>query len=106
MRYYNFCVKLSYSNLQGKEELFPCHHNFLNLRFRILTRIYNHLQEFNQIREFKLKKCINKFEDLEPWDEAYYTSMMKSTAYNLDSSASYIFFCFFLSFSSLFLFLF
>ncbi|KGN57283.1 mitochondrial intermediate peptidase, mitochondrial isoform X3 [Cucumis sativus] len=48
-------------------------------------------EEFNQIREFKLKKCINKFEDLEPWDEAYYTSMMKSTAYNLDSSviASY-----------------
>ncbi|XP_038896956.1 mitochondrial intermediate peptidase, mitochondrial isoform X1 [Benincasa hispida] len=43
-------------------------------------------EEFNQIREFKSKKCVNKFEDLEPWDEAYYTSMMKSTAYNLDLS--------------------
>ncbi|XP_022941716.1 mitochondrial intermediate peptidase, mitochondrial isoform X1 [Cucurbita moschata] len=43
-------------------------------------------EEFNQIKEFKLKKRFNKFEDLEPWDEAYYTSMMKSTAYNLNSS--------------------
>lgn len=80
------------------EELCPYHHDSLNLRFHIVTRIYDHLQEFNQIREFKLKKCINKFEDLEPWDEAYYTSMMKSTAYNLDSSVSDIF-CSFLSFS-------
>lgn len=86
------------------EALFLCNRNLLNLWFHILTRSCNHLQEFNQIRKFKLKKCVNKFEDLEPWDEAYYTAMMKSTAYNLDSSVSYIFY-FFLSSLSPFFFL-
>lgn len=44
-------------------------------------------QEFNAIRNFKRQKsgqCV----DLEPWDEAYYTAMMKSSIYDLDSSVS------------------
>lgn len=47
-------------------------------------------KEFNAIQNFKRQKsgqCV----DLEPWDEAYYTAMMKSSMYDLDSSvvASY-----------------
>jgi len=30
------------------------------------------------------------FEDLEPWDEIYYSAMMKSSNYNLDSSVSHL----------------
>ncbi|KAI3833118.1 hypothetical protein MKW92_003637, partial [Papaver armeniacum] len=37
-------------------------------------------KEFNKIRDYKNGV-------LEPWDEAYFTGMMKSSAYNLDSSA-------------------
>lgn len=90
-----FCCDVAIS--KAWKELFRCHHNLLNLWIHILKRRCNHLQEFNQIRELKLKKRVNKLEDLEPWDEAHYTAIMKSTAYNLDSSASYIFH-FFLSF--------
>ncbi|KAF3433125.1 hypothetical protein FNV43_RR24227 [Rhamnella rubrinervis] len=48
-------------------------------------------EEFETIRDFKREKCGKMFLDLEPWDEAYYTAMMKSSAFNLDSSvvASY-----------------
>jgi Zn-dependent oligopeptidase len=46
------------------------------------------LQEFRKIRDFKREKCGSKCGDLEPWDEAYYTSLMKSSTYNLDSSVS------------------
>ncbi|KAL5744367.1 hypothetical protein ACOSQ2_027483 [Xanthoceras sorbifolium] len=48
-------------------------------------------EEFKAIWDFKRKKCGQRCVDLEPWDEAYYTAMMKSSAYNLDSSdvASY-----------------
>ncbi|KAK9914089.1 hypothetical protein M0R45_037885 [Rubus argutus] len=48
-------------------------------------------EELNKIKEFKREKCGQKDVDLEPWDEAYYTAMMKSSAYDLDSSvvASY-----------------
>ncbi|XP_041007330.1 mitochondrial intermediate peptidase, mitochondrial isoform X1 [Juglans microcarpa x Juglans regia] len=48
-------------------------------------------EEFKKIRAFKGEKCGIKFGDLEPWDEAYYTSLMKSSTYTLDSSvvASY-----------------
>ncbi|XP_062153688.1 mitochondrial intermediate peptidase, mitochondrial isoform X2 [Alnus glutinosa] len=48
-------------------------------------------EEFKKIRDFKRERCGIKCGDLEPWDEAYYTALMKSTTYNLDSSvvASY-----------------
>ncbi|KAF2311734.1 hypothetical protein GH714_026456 [Hevea brasiliensis] len=48
-------------------------------------------QEFETIRNFKREKCGQRCIDLEPWDETYYTGMMKSSAHNLDSSivASY-----------------
>lgn len=45
-------------------------------------------QEFNAIRDFKRKMCDEKNGDLEPWDEAYFTGMMKSSVFNLDSSVS------------------
>ncbi|KAB1208180.1 putative mitochondrial intermediate peptidase, mitochondrial [Morella rubra] len=48
-------------------------------------------EEFKKIRDFKIEKCGIKCGDLEPWDEAYYTSLMKSSTYDLDSAvvASY-----------------
>nr|KJB39354.1 hypothetical protein B456_007G008100 [Gossypium raimondii] len=48
-------------------------------------------EEFNTIRNLKRDLCGQRCVDLEPWDEAYYTTMMKSSAYNLDSAvvASY-----------------
>ncbi|RVW90649.1 Mitochondrial intermediate peptidase, mitochondrial [Vitis vinifera] len=48
-------------------------------------------EEFKAIRDFKKARTGQICEDLEPWDEAYFTGMMKSSAYNLDSSvvASY-----------------
>ncbi|XP_061997605.1 mitochondrial intermediate peptidase, mitochondrial [Rosa rugosa] len=48
-------------------------------------------EEFNKIKAFKREKCGQTDGDLEPWDEAYYTAMMKSSAYDFDSSvvASY-----------------
>ncbi|KAL5569985.1 hypothetical protein UlMin_026560 [Ulmus minor] len=47
-------------------------------------------EEFRRIRDFKRERCDQRCE-LEPWDEAYYTAMMKSSTFNLDSSvvASY-----------------
>ncbi|KAK9293356.1 hypothetical protein L1049_021348 [Liquidambar formosana] len=47
-------------------------------------------EEFRIIRDFMREKS-GQNRDLEPWDEAYFTGMMKSSAYNLDSSvvASY-----------------
>lgn len=47
------------------------------------------VEEFESICKFKLEK--NGEEGLEPWDEAYFTRLMKSSAYNLDFSvvASY-----------------
>ncbi|XP_020261716.1 probable mitochondrial intermediate peptidase, mitochondrial isoform X2 [Asparagus officinalis] len=48
-------------------------------------------EEFRSIREFKRKMCNEKCADLQPWDEAYFTGKMKSSAYDLDPSviASY-----------------
>ncbi|KAK4837791.1 hypothetical protein QYF36_008484 [Acer negundo] len=48
-------------------------------------------EEFKAIQDFKREKSGQRGVDLEPWDEAYYTAMMRSSAYNLDSSvvASY-----------------
>ncbi|KAJ4828412.1 Mitochondrial intermediate peptidase [Turnera subulata] len=48
-------------------------------------------EEFEAIRNFKSAKLGQADVGLEPWDEAYYTAMMKSSAHNLDSSvvASY-----------------
>ncbi|XVE64095.1 hypothetical protein DITRI_Ditri07aG0073800 [Diplodiscus trichospermus] len=44
-------------------------------------------EEFKTLRNFKRDICGQRCIDLEPWDEAYYTAMMKSSSYNLDSSA-------------------
>ncbi|RZC69101.1 hypothetical protein C5167_035489 [Papaver somniferum] len=44
-------------------------------------------KEFSKIRNFKRERSNYKNGVLEPWDEAYFTGMMKSSAYNLDSSA-------------------
>ncbi|KAF9602838.1 hypothetical protein IFM89_031698 [Coptis chinensis] len=43
-------------------------------------------QEFNSIRSYKRQNYRQTYEDLEPWDETYLTGMMKSSAYNLESS--------------------
>ncbi|KAJ0971041.1 hypothetical protein J5N97_019000 [Dioscorea zingiberensis] len=60
---------------------------------RNLSRIVRHKadEEFLSICNFKRKVCYEKNLDLEPWDESYFTSMMKSSSYDLDSSviASY-----------------
>lgn len=40
------------------------------------------------IKDFKRKNCGERCIDLEPWDEAYYTGMMKTSAHNLDSKVS------------------
>ncbi|XP_010536529.1 PREDICTED: probable mitochondrial intermediate peptidase, mitochondrial isoform X2 [Tarenaya hassleriana] len=48
-------------------------------------------EEFRAIRDFKRQKCGQAVAELEPWDETYYTAIMKSSAYDLDSNvvASY-----------------
>ncbi|XP_070053241.1 mitochondrial intermediate peptidase, mitochondrial isoform X2 [Nicotiana tomentosiformis] len=48
-------------------------------------------QEFEAIRDFKREKTGEPSGELEPWDEAYFTWLMKSATYKLDSSiiASY-----------------
>ncbi|KAK3009814.1 hypothetical protein RJ639_013939 [Escallonia herrerae] len=48
-------------------------------------------EEFKAISDFKREKCGHEYGDLEPWDEAYFTGLMKSSAFNLDLSvvASY-----------------
>ncbi|KAF6145407.1 hypothetical protein GIB67_029176 [Kingdonia uniflora] len=38
-----------------------------------------------KIRNFKSQRCDQRYEDLEPWDETYFTGIMKSYVYNLDS---------------------
>ncbi|KAL6004877.1 Mitochondrial intermediate peptidase [Asimina triloba] len=43
-------------------------------------------EEFKTIRDLKRKTCNEESVGLEPWDEAYYTGMMKSSTFNLDSS--------------------
>lgn len=43
-------------------------------------------QEFIAIRDFKREKSGDKSAELEPWDETYYTSMMKSSVNDLDTS--------------------
>ncbi|EFH40376.1 predicted protein [Arabidopsis lyrata subsp. lyrata] len=48
-------------------------------------------EEFIAIRDFKREKCGNPSAELEPWDETYYTSMMKSSVNDVDTAvvASY-----------------
>lgn len=48
-------------------------------------------EELNLLTKFKREKCGQSNGDLRPWDEAYYTTMMKSSVYKLDSlvAASY-----------------
>ncbi|MQM08368.1 hypothetical protein Taro_041222 [Colocasia esculenta] len=48
-------------------------------------------EEFKKIRDFKRQNDGNDCGDLEPWDESYYTGILKSSAFGLDSSvvASY-----------------
>ncbi|KAF6135037.1 hypothetical protein GIB67_014086 [Kingdonia uniflora] len=49
-------------------------------------------EDFKKIRNLKSQRCDQRYEDLEPWDETYFTGMMKSSAYNLDSTViSYYF---------------
>ncbi|KAF6159206.1 hypothetical protein GIB67_022885 [Kingdonia uniflora] len=43
-------------------------------------------KDFKKIRNFRSQRCYQRYEDLEPWDETYFTGMMKSSAYNLDST--------------------
>ncbi|KAF3335187.1 putative mitochondrial intermediate peptidase [Carex littledalei] len=43
-------------------------------------------EEFERIRDFKRKMVGEKSVDLEPWDESYFTGIMKSSTFNLDSS--------------------
>ncbi|KAF3666504.1 putative mitochondrial intermediate peptidase, mitochondrial [Capsicum annuum] len=43
-------------------------------------------QEFEAIQDFKKKSSGDPSGELEPWDEAYFTWLMKSAAYKLDSS--------------------
>ncbi|KAM1712707.1 hypothetical protein ACFX12_023551 [Malus domestica] len=42
-------------------------------------------EEFKKIKDFKRGVCGEQYEDLEPWDEEYYTALMKSSAYDMDS---------------------
>ncbi|XP_071686243.1 mitochondrial intermediate peptidase, mitochondrial isoform X2 [Rutidosis leptorrhynchoides] len=44
-------------------------------------------EEFESICDFKRRKNGQQHLALEPWDEAYFTRLMKSSAYNLDYSA-------------------
>ncbi|KAI5411364.1 variant 2, Mitochondrial intermediate peptidase [Lathyrus oleraceus] len=48
-------------------------------------------EELKLLSKFKREKCGQAGGDIRPWDEAYYTTMMKSSVYKLDSSvvASY-----------------
>ncbi|KAL2227187.1 probable mitochondrial intermediate peptidase, mitochondrial isoform X1 [Sesamum indicum] len=43
-------------------------------------------EEFKKILDFKMGESGQLVEDLEPWDEPYFTRMMKSSAQNLDYS--------------------
>ncbi|GMH08798.1 hypothetical protein Nepgr_010638 [Nepenthes gracilis] len=43
-------------------------------------------EEFEAIRNFKREQTGRIFEDLEPWDETYFTAMMKARTYSLESS--------------------
>lgn len=45
-------------------------------------------QEFKKILDFKRGRTGQSVEDLEPWDEAYFTRIMKSHAHNLDYSVN------------------
>ncbi|XP_059666980.1 mitochondrial intermediate peptidase, mitochondrial [Cornus florida] len=42
-------------------------------------------EEFKKIWDFKREKVGQTHGDLEPWDEAHFTGLMKSSAYNLNS---------------------
>lgn len=41
------------------------------------------------MRDFKRQVCCGENLDLEPWDESYFTSMMKSSLYDLDPSVRF-----------------
>ncbi|KAK7854884.1 mitochondrial intermediate peptidase, partial [Quercus suber] len=63
----------------------------LGILDKLIATRHELAQEFRKIRDFKREKRGRESGDLEPWDEAYYTALMKSSTYNLDSSvvASY-----------------
>ncbi|KAL3834596.1 hypothetical protein ACJIZ3_009332 [Penstemon smallii] len=48
-------------------------------------------EEFKKILEFKRANSGRLVEDLEPWDEPYFTRMMKSSAHSLDYSVNLLF---------------
>ncbi|KAH9610394.1 hypothetical protein KSS87_018491 [Heliosperma pusillum] len=43
-------------------------------------------EEFRRLRDFKRGKTGQMLDDLEPWDETYYSAMIKASNYDLDSS--------------------
>lgn len=49
-------------------------------------------EEFKTIWNFKREKSGQLYGDLEPWDETYFTAIMKSAVYDLDSSVLASFF--------------
>ncbi|XP_027110469.2 mitochondrial intermediate peptidase, mitochondrial isoform X2 [Coffea arabica] len=49
-------------------------------------------EEFKTIWNFKREKSGQLYGDLEPWDETYFTAIMKSAVYDLDSSVVASFF--------------
>ncbi|KAL6541754.1 Mitochondrial intermediate peptidase [Orobanche gracilis] len=49
-------------------------------------------EEFKKILDFKKAKSGQSVMDLEPWDEAYFTRLMKTSAHNLDYSVVSSFF--------------
>ncbi|XP_027103929.1 mitochondrial intermediate peptidase, mitochondrial-like isoform X2 [Coffea arabica] len=49
-------------------------------------------EEFKTIWNFKRERSGQLYGDLEPWDETYFTAIMKSAAYDLDSSVVASFF--------------
>lgn len=46
------------------------------------------VQEFKKISGFKRERTGQSVEYLEPWDEPYFTRMMKSSSHNLDYSVN------------------
>ncbi|XP_074291377.1 mitochondrial intermediate peptidase, mitochondrial isoform X2 [Silene latifolia] len=43
-------------------------------------------EEFRRLRDFKRGKTGQMLDDLEPWDETYFSAMIKASNYDLDSS--------------------
>ncbi|XP_052726526.1 mitochondrial intermediate peptidase, mitochondrial isoform X4 [Vigna angularis] len=53
---------------------------------RLISARHELAQEHRLLTKFKREKCGQSDGDLRPWDETYYMTMMKSSAYKLDAS--------------------